>query len=102
MVTSSVVAALAVAPILPPILLLLAQLSLRCLGWFLQAVSKDRRAAIISRVQHDREAALGLQQHLQQEAEDGWENIEQAGMAENGKPSQDEWEGIVGFFHPFW
>jgi alpha-1,2-mannosyltransferase len=83
---------------------LLVQLSLRCLGWALQAKSKDRRAAIISRVQQDREAALELQQHLQREteAEDGWETIEQAGTAENGKPSQDEWEGIVGFFHPFW
>ncbi|KAK7903211.1 asparagine-linked glycosylation protein [Exophiala xenobiotica] len=103
MATSSVVAALAVVPVLPLILLLLVQLSLRCLGWVLQAKSKDRRAAIISRVQQDREAALELQQHLQREteAEDGWETIEQAGTAENGKPSQDEWEGIVGFFHPF-
>lgn len=101
MATSSVVAVLAVVPLLPLVFLLLLQLSLRTLGWYLQGLSRDRRAAITARVRRDKAAVL-QSQHASQETEDGWEKIEKAGTAENGKPLQDEWSGVVGFFHPFW
>jgi alpha-1,2-mannosyltransferase len=102
MAASSIVAALAVVPLLPLILVLLIRLSLRGLGWFLQARSRDRRAAIIAKVRRDRDAISARLQSAHHGTEDGWEKIEKAGTAENGGPMHNDWEGIVGFFHPFW
>ena len=35
---------------------------------------------------------------------DDWEKVDQhaAGTAKNGEKGEAEWDGIVGFFHPFW
>lgn len=101
MAASRVVALLAAVPVLPVVFLLLARLALRALGWFLQDRTKDRRAAIVAKVQRDR-AAFGESQQTSQEVEDGWQNVEKAGIADRGKPAQDGWAGVVGFFHPFW
>jgi len=34
---------------------------------------------------------------------DGWENVDAntVGTASNGAKGEEEWDGIVGFFHPF-
>ncbi|KIW31381.1 uncharacterized protein PV07_03034 [Cladophialophora immunda] len=98
--SSSVVAVLAVVPLLPLVFVLLLQLSLRALGWYLRAQSRDRKAAIFERVRRERAAVLE-NQPLSQEAEDGWERVEKEGTAQNGKPLEDEWGGVIGFFHPF-
>ncbi|KIX05078.1 uncharacterized protein Z518_05950 [Rhinocladiella mackenziei CBS 650.93] len=100
MVASSVVAVLAVAPLLPLFFLLLIQLSLRALGWTLRVKTRDKKAAVTARVQRERPSFIEHQQ-ISQETEDGWEKIEKTGTAENGRPLQDEWCGVVGFFHPF-
>lgn len=100
MAASRFVAVLAVVPLLPLILILFIQLSLRALGWYLQAQTEDRKAAITSRVRA--EIAAIQSDQASQEVEDGWEKIEESGTAENGKPLPDNWSGIVGFFHPFW
>jgi alpha-1,2-mannosyltransferase len=101
MAASTIVAVLAIMPLLPFIFLLLIRLALGGLGWSLQARARDRRAAIVSRIQRDRDGVFESRQALQ-EADDGWERVEKTGTAENGKPSPDEWDGVVGFFHPFW
>ena len=38
------------------------------------------------------------------EDQDGWEAIDAYGLgsAKNGEKAEQEWDGIVGFFHPFW
>lgn len=35
---------------------------------------------------------------------DEWENVDAyaVGTAGNGEKGQSEWDGIVGFYHPFW
>lgn len=99
--TSSIVAALAVVPLLPLIGLFLLKLSLRSFGRALQIRGEDRRAAVVSRVHKDRDA-VRESQSAQYVNEDGWETVEKAGSAENGKAMQDDWDGVVGFFHPFW
>ena len=101
MAASTLVAVLAIIPLLPLIFLLLIKLALRALGWSLRRRTRDRREAITARIHRDKSASTGIQETFQ-EAEDGWEKIEKAGTAENGKPFQDDWAGIVGFFHPFW
>lgn len=102
MAASSIVAALAVVPLVPLILIFAIRLSLRSLGRFLQIRSRDRRAAIIAKVRRDRDAISATLQSTHNDTEDGWEKIEKAGTAENGRPMHNEWEGIVAFFHPFW
>lgn len=100
--TSSIVAVLAVAPLLPLIGLLFLKLSLRSVGRALQIKGEDRRNAIVSRVRRDRDA-VRESQIAQDVNEDGWETVEKAaGTAENGKAMQHDWDGVVGFFHPFW
>ena len=101
MAASTLVAALAIIPLLPFVFLLLIKLILRVLGWSIRRRTRDRRDAITARI-HRGKSALRATQETSQEAEDGWEKIEKAGSAENGKPFQDDWGGIVGFFHPFW
>ncbi|EXJ77691.1 alpha-1,2-mannosyltransferase [Capronia epimyces CBS 606.96] len=100
MAASTVVALLAAAPLLPVIFLLLTRLALRALGWFLQGKTRERKAAIIAKIQRDR-AAVQERQQVPQEVEEGWESIENVGTAENGESLQDDWTGVVGFFHPF-
>jgi alpha-1,2-mannosyltransferase len=38
------------------------------------------------------------------DSDDGWENLEAyaEASADNGGMAPKEWDGIVGFFHPFW
>ncbi|EHY55714.1 asparagine-linked glycosylation protein [Exophiala dermatitidis] len=100
MAVSSVVALLALGPLLPVIFLLFMRLALRGLGWFLEEKTKERRAAIAARIARER-AAVHERQEISREVEDGWQNIEKTGTAENGKSPQDEFNGVVGFFHPF-
>lgn len=100
MATRSIVAVLAILPLVPLLLIFLTRLCLRALGWLLQAQTKERRSAIISQVETEKAALLHDQPS--QETEDGWERIDKSGTAENSKPLTDVWNGVVGFFHPFW
>ena len=101
MAASTLVAVLAIIPLLPFVSLLFIKLTLRVLGWSIRRRTRDRREAITARIHRDQSTLRGIQE-ASQEAEDGWEKIEKAGSAENGKPFQDDWAGIIGFFHPFW
>ena len=100
MATSRIVAIMAIAPLLPLILIFLVLSLLRVFGWYLQGQTKTRKDAIINRVKAEQPAISETQAF--QEADDGWEKIEKSGTAENGKSFPDDWNGLVGFFHPFW
>jgi len=101
MAASSFVALLAIIPLLPFLGLWLVKLSMRVVGWSLESEGRDRRAAIIAKIVKDRNA-VSAGHHLSVEADEGWEKIERTGTAENGQPLRNTWDGIVGFFHPFW
>jgi len=101
MAASTAVAVLAIIPLLPLLFVLLLRLSLRCLGWHLQAKTRARREAICDQVRRD-QAALHEKLQAFPETEDGWEKIEKVGTAPNGEVLPDDWAGVVGFFHPFW
>ena len=102
MAASRIVALLAVVPLLPLVFILLVQLSLRFWGWYLQVHTSDKKAALVNSVKQERSETSEIQPTSQEEAEDEWEKVEKAGTADNGKPVQDDWSGVVGFFHPFW
>src|SRR5438128_465698 len=78
----------------------------RAVGWYLQWRGAPRRAQILERVRLDEEMAAdagGSSKKAEFEDLD-WEKVEahQTQMSKNGKPEGKDWEGIVGFFHPFW
>jgi hypothetical protein len=92
--------------LLPLVVKILAQGSLRLIGWSLQCRTSKRRELIVSRVRTEEEASQAdLRGPAEAEEDEDWEQIEghAAGTAPNGElPREAEWEGIIGFFHPFW
>ena len=83
----------------------LVHISGRAAGWYLKRHASTRKKAILRRVKVEEEAFQNFNRHSQKPAEDDdWEQIESYGAAsaKNGGQAEDEWEGIVGFFHPFW
>jgi alpha-1,2-mannosyltransferase len=79
---------------------------LRTLGWSIQTRTKDRREAILARVRADRKDFDSKQTNRTSRGseDDEWEKVDKAapGTPTKGKSAEDDWDGIVGFFHPFW
>jgi len=79
-----------------------------CVGWYLRKKTEGRRALII-RATQDGEAALRekgkekLTDRTPNATDDDWEKVDGAtvGSTGNGEKGDKEWDGIVGFFHPF-
>ncbi|KAI0025063.1 hypothetical protein F4780DRAFT_792642 [Xylariomycetidae sp. FL0641] len=72
-------------------------------GWYLRKKTEGRRALII-RATAESERNFQEKKALKQEAsDDDWENIEgsYSGSSPNGEEGARDWDGIVGFFHPF-
>lgn len=70
----------------------------RTVGWYLGRKATARRKSILTRV-----AAEASEYHLSAgpspKSEDvEWEKVEKPKEGE----ADDEWDGIIGFFHPFW
>jgi alpha-1,2-mannosyltransferase len=84
---------------------------LRSVGWSLKNKTNARRELILSQVRAE------IEQHQSKQSasasasassagpeDDDWEKVDGTvpGVADNGKPLGEDWEGIIGFFHPFW
>jgi alpha-1,2-mannosyltransferase len=70
-------------------------------GYYLRKKTAGRKAQILDLVEaEEKEYQAGSKGRRDS---DEWENV-QSGLAdENGGAAADrEWDGIVGFFHPFW
>ena len=84
---------------LPRILRLGAEL----LGHHLRRSSRTRRELLLARVASETRT-LEAEQRNRKKEDDDWEQVGNAaagGEANAGK-ADSEWDGIVGFFHPFW
>ncbi len=75
----------------------------RAVGWYLRRRTAGRRAQILERVGGE-EKAPAEDQSARRDSDEEWENVESyaAGTAKNGEKADKEWDGLVGFFHPFW
>ena len=75
----------------------------RALGWSLRRRTAGPRVQILERIEGE-EKALANDQSARRDSDDDWENVESSavGSAKNGEKADEEWDGIVGFFHPFW
>lgn len=76
----------------------------KAFGSYLKRKTATRRQSILKRVQVEEEAARSFYRRSQKAEDDDWEKIESYGAATstNGSQADSDWEGIVGFFHPFW
>lgn len=100
---SPLIGLLAAIPIVALLTPLLGLLLLRIWGKFLQASSSDRRHVICTHVKEELNAAKAESRRKSQEIDDEWEKVESSASAPNGEvPKDNDWAGIVGFFHPFW
>ena len=77
------------------------------LGWYLRKKTDGRRCHILDLVAADEKKYReeGRNSPGGDSGEDaGWERVDAhtTGTSKNGGRADDDWDGIVGFFHPFW
>jgi alpha-1,2-mannosyltransferase len=77
------------------------------LGRFIRSRTAAKNELIVSQVRAEEEEWRSKQTKTSPgttlEDED-WEKVDNNALASagNGEPGDDEWDGIIGFFHPFW
>lgn len=71
-------------------------------GFYLRKKTAGRRAQILELVEADEKEFLV--NGGERRNSDDWENVEGYAAATAGKEEKgkSDWDGIVGFFHPFW
>jgi alpha-1,2-mannosyltransferase len=72
------------------------------LGSYLRGKTAGRRAQILEMTEKD-EAEWEKHKEGRRDS-DEWENVDAyaVGTAGNGEKGASEWDGVVGFLHPFW
>lgn len=73
-------------------------------GLYLQSSCRDRRELLLARVAKEQKEYEAKRKDEDKKSEDDWEQVESSmvGSATNGAKAEQDWRGIVGFFHPFW
>lgn len=71
------------------------------LGSYLRNKTAGRRGQILEMTEKDE---AEFEKNKGRRDSDEWENVDAyaVGTAGNGEKGQSEWDGIVGFYHPFW
>jgi alpha-1,2-mannosyltransferase len=71
-------------------------------GSYLRKKTAGRKAQILGLTEKDQ--AEWEEEGKDRRDSDDWENVDAyaVGTANNGEKGEEEWDGIVGFFHPFW
>lgn len=74
------------------------------LGFYLRNKTAGRKAQILESVVQDEAEWEKSGKGKDRRDSDEWESVDAyaAGSAKNGEKADQEWDGIVGFFHPFW
>ncbi|KAF2184349.1 glycosyltransferase family 4 protein [Zopfia rhizophila CBS 207.26] len=72
-------------------------------GYYLRRSSRTRRELLLARVATEQRSYEAKHKSDEPKEEDDWEEIEgsMVGSAVNGAKADQDWNGIVGFFHPF-
>ena len=74
-------------------------------GWHLRRKTQSRRQMILAQVRAEQKAYLLSKGRPSPKSDDeDWEKVESqvSGKSKSGVKRDDEWSGIIGFFHPFW
>ena len=74
------------------------------IGYYLRRTSRTRRELLLARVASEQRNYSSENTEIRSTEDDDWEEIESyaAGTTANGGKADQDWKGIVGFFHPFW
>jgi alpha-1,2-mannosyltransferase len=74
------------------------------LGWYLRRKTEGRRARILE-VMNDDIKGWQIRNPEQKESDDeDWEKLSghAVGSSTNGEKADKNFDGVIGFFHPFW
>jgi alpha-1,2-mannosyltransferase len=71
-------------------------------GYYLRRKTAGRRAQILDLVEQEEKEFQA--ENRERDDSDDWENIDghTTATANNGEKADKEFDGLVGFFHPFW
>jgi alpha-1,2-mannosyltransferase len=74
----------------------------RTVGFYLRQKTAGRKQQVLEIVAKDEKEFRETGEKRRDS--DEWESVESyaTGTAKNGEKADKEWDGIVGFFHPFW
>lgn len=77
--------------------ILLCPFAFRITGWFIRRHTNARREVLLQR------AREYVTEDVTNSVDDDWEKVDAVvGTAPNGQKLDRDWNGVVGFFHPFW
>lgn len=108
---TAVVALVAASVLLPSIPLFILRLVLGNVGWIVQRRTRSRREEIISRVRAEEKELASkctTSPTRTQTVDEDWEKVDSSSSCIGTTGSSDkttgdeDWDGIIGFFHPFW
>ena len=74
-------------------------------GWHLRRKSCSRRHTIAAQVKAEQKAySLSKGRPSPKSDDEDWEKVDRqvSWKTSSGVKGDDEWSGIIGFFHPFW
>ncbi|EOO03578.1 putative alpha- -mannosyltransferase alg11 protein [Phaeoacremonium minimum UCRPA7] len=73
------------------------------LGWYLRRKTEGRRTSLLEVMEEDEKAYLEKKTAGEKTLDGDWENVEAyaVGSSPNGQTGEKQWDGVVGFFHPF-
>jgi alpha-1,2-mannosyltransferase len=74
------------------------------IGQYVHSKTAGRKKYILGQVESDRKAFFEAQKDVRRDS-DEWENVEayaKGAAKSEGEKGDEDWDGIVGFFHPFW
>ena len=76
----------------------------QAVGIYLRRRSQDRKGAILDHVKREDSIYRGKERGSPKSDDDDWEKVGEqvAGSATPRRKADDEWNGTIGFFHPFW
>ncbi|KAL4896479.1 hypothetical protein BDV59DRAFT_107344 [Aspergillus ambiguus] len=102
----SILALLAACVVLPQLPLGVLRIVLRGVGWVIQKRTRSRREYILSRVRADEEEFQSRRSKTSPGEDEDWEKVDTSSAhsgpaGQNNATANDDWEGIIGFFHPF-
>lgn len=73
-------------------------------GWYIRRKTQARRELLLSRAAAEHKQYASEEKNSGNQEDEEWEKVESsAGKTVLEKSKRDgDWEGIIGFFHPFW
>jgi len=74
------------------------------LGWYVRRKTAGRRAQLLELMNEEESVYQARKTATKDGSEDGWETVDSLAVPSvgNGEKAPRDWDGIVGFFHPFW